>query len=335
MLANIIKLLYVFGLIVVISATPAAAQTALTGIEPQPAADSDANSGYRVVAKVKPVPQPTQKVKPYADWAPSFEGLASYSPTAWFSDCCLPGAAKGQFVAGPKIFWARLDGEARRGVDVAGVQSSVVDFHDHLNFRKNGNVIWSLEAMYQFRPRWGFRYSFMPIRLEATGAPRTSFTFMGQTFTSGVDLHSKWDRFEHRAGLMFNVSRTPASTTSLFAEWHHVHDRLSIGGATATATAVSWDDSKNTLALGLEIDRCLRNYRGNTLAFTCRGSVSFLDDTVGYDAEAALGYLIPIKTGRFGFVKGGYRYQYLKKDLSTQMFGTTLDGAFLQFGFLF
>ena len=158
---------------------------------------------------------------------------------------------------------------------------------------------------------------------------------MGQTFAAGTDVRSKWDHFEHRAGLVFNISRTNNSLTNLFAEWLYVQDKLTIGGITTTAASVTWDDNKSMAVLGLEFDKCLKNYRGNTLTFSGKGGIAFFNDVLGYEAEAALNYMIPIKTGRFGFIKGGYRYAHLKKDKGHQMFTSDMDGAFLQVGFLF
>ncbi|MBI5249907.1 MAG: hypothetical protein HY912_10470 [Desulfomonile tiedjei] len=177
------------------------------------------------------------------------------------------------------------------------------------------------------------RYSFTPIFMDATNFPRTSFNFMGQTFASATEVRSKWEHIEHRAGLYFNVSQSQHSSTNLFADWLHVQDKLSIG--TGVTSAVVWDDTKNMAVTGIEFIRCLKNFHGNTLAFSGKGGIAFLNDTVGYEAEAGLSYMIPIKSGRFGFVKGGYRYSHLKKEKPTEVFGSTIDGAFLQVGFLF
>jgi len=296
---------------------------------------AESNQGVKNIAKVKPAPPAVSKVKPYG-WTSQFEGLSRFNPIAWGPDCYLPSPAKGQFLLGPKVWFARVDGEARRGVDIANVQSSNVDFDDHLGLRKSGNTIWSIEALYQFRPGWGIRYSFTPLRLHATAAPTTAFNFMGQTFAAGTEVRSKWEHYEHRLGLVFNLSRTNNSLTNLYTDWLYVQDKLTVGGVTATtATAVTWDDSKNMAVVGFEFDKCLKNYRGNTLGIGGKAGIAFFNDVIGYEAEAALNYMIPIKTGRFGFIKGGYRYAQLKKDKASQLFMTTMDGPFLQVGFLF
>ncbi len=171
--------------------------------------------------------------------------------------------------------------------------------------------------------------------MDSLGTPKSAFTFAGQTFAAGTQVHSKWERYQHRAGFVFNISRTVGSQTSFFADWLYLQDKLTIGGAGGLGTPVTWDDTKSMAVLGLEFDKCLKNYHGNTLAFSGKGGIAFLSDSIGYEAEASLTYLIPIKTGRFGFVKGGYQYAHLKKDKANEVFGTTIDGPFLQLGFLF
>jgi hypothetical protein len=336
MLGKCVKYLFVLPLLVTVTilSTVAWADSTTTNYDPC--------AGLKPITKVKPVappevPTPPMKVKPWSSLAPNFGALSQYSPLNWGPECCLPAPAKGQFVIGTKAWFARIQGEARRGFDNPTnptFQSTTVNFDEHLGFKKTGNVLWSIEAMYQLRPRWGIRYSFMPLSMEATGTPASPFTFAGTTFATGTALHSKWERYQHRAGIVFNLSRTPSSQTSVFADWMNIQDKLSVNSI-GLGTPVTMDDTKNVAILGLEFDRCLKNYRGNTLAFNGKGGIAFLNDSIGYEAEAALSYLIPIRTGRFGFVKAGYQYAQLKKDKPARMFGTTIDGPFVELGLLF
>ncbi|HMK37600.1 MAG TPA: hypothetical protein VK463_21185 [Desulfomonilaceae bacterium] len=334
MLGKCVKYLFVLPLLATVSILSAVAWADSTSPTYDPCA------GIKPITKVKPAPTapavPTAplKVKPWGGLSQNFEALSQYNPITWGPDCCLPAPAKGQFVFGPKALFARIQGEVKRGVETVATQPSVVSFDDHLGFKKTGNVIWSIEAMYQLRPKWGIRYSFTPLSMEATATPISGFTFGGQTFATGTSLHSKWDRFEHRAGMVFTVSRTPASQTSVFADWMNIQDKLSVSSIGLTAP-VTMQDTKNVAVLGLEFDRCLKNYKGNTLSLNGKGGIAFLSDSIGYEAQASLSYLIPIKTGRFGFVKAGYQYEHLKKEKTTRMFGTTVDGPFVQLGFLF
>lgn len=287
------------------------------------------------ITKVKPSSQ-ILKVKPGGfGFSQGLRGISRFNPMNWGLDCCLPAPAKGQFVVDSRFNFMRVNGEVRHGQAMQGVEASVVNFDDHLGMAKTGNTIWSIDAHYQFQPRWGLRYSFMPIDMDGSKLPVTSFRFGGQTYTGGQRVRSKWERYEHKIGVAFDLKRTTNSVTTLLAEWRYIQERLTVGQTTGTATAVTLDDDKSLAFLGLEFNKCLKNYRGSTLAMSCMGGVSFLDDHIGYDAEASLSYLIPIRRGRFGFIKGGYRYAQLKKDKGYETLSTQMDGAFVSVGFLF
>jgi hypothetical protein len=329
------KYLVILTMFMVICHATASAESTISTYDPSAGASLDPRAEYRAVTKVKPDQPAVSKIRQSPGWAAGFGGLSGYNPIGWGPDCWLPIPAKGQFQIGPRVLFGRVQGEARRGIDATGLQTSIVNFDDHLGFKKTGNVFWSLDALYQFRPRWGIAYSFAPLTMEATHVSEGAFTFMGQAFTAGTSVHSKWERFQHRLGLVFDISRTPNSLTKFFADWLYIQDRLMVGSGLGTASSATWDRTQSAVVLGLEFDKCLKNYRGNTLALKGKGGVAFLDDTVGYEAEAALNYMIPIKTGRFGFVQTGYRWATLKKERTRSMFSTTVDGPFVELGFLF
>lgn len=261
MLRNFIKYLCVLISTVTVLSAAAFADSSQTTYDPCTGA-----SGYKAISKVKPPPTSAPKILKVKPWGISsrFRGLSRYNPINWWSGCCLPMPAKGQFVLGTKVLFARLQGSARSGTDLTGVQTAVVDFNDHLGFNKTGNAFWSIEAQYQIRPRWAIRYSFAPMQMEATNFPTTAFSFRGQTFAAGTPVHSKWERYENRAGIVFTLSRTTYSATNFVMEWLNVQDKLSVGGGTVAAVAM--DDTKNLAFTGLEFEKCLklpRQYLGS------------------------------------------------------------------------
>jgi hypothetical protein len=335
MLGKSTRQMVLLTILVAVSCAVASADSTYSTYDLAAGSQLDSKPEFKTVTKVKPESPTVSKVNPYRGLSSGFGALSGYNPIAWGPECWLPVPAKGQFDVGARVFFPRIRGEVRRGADTTGLSSPLVSFDDQLGFKKNGNVLWSVEAFYQFRPRWGIKYSFMPLTMEATYTPDRGFSFMTQTFAAGTAVHSKWDRFAHRAGLVFDISRTPNSLTKLFAEWLYIQDHLTIGSALGGASTSTWDSHKSVAVIGLEFDKCLKNYRGNTLGLTGRGGIAFLDDSLGYEAEAAINYLIPIKTGRFGYLKAGYRWETLKKERTFSTFSTTMDGAFVQLGFLF
>ncbi len=328
MLGNLVK----YGLLLTFLLTWNAGWVAAQHYDP---CTGDFSAGQRAVSKIRPSSSSVLKVKPQSGLSARFGGLSGFNPISWGADCCLPAAAAKQFVLAPEVWFVRLSGEARKDSQLTFGNASMVDLTEDLNLPRHGNPMWSIKAHYQFAPKWGVHYSFTPMTMEATGVLDRSFDFAGQSFTAGSTVRTKWERSVHTAGLVFNLSRTRNSMASVFGEWRYYQDKLTIASWPAVGTPVVWDDDKNVMALGVQFQKCLKNYKGNTLALGCKGSVVFLDDHWGYDAEAALNYMIPIKRGRFGFVKGGYRYAHLEKDLDRESFSTTMDGAFVEVGFLF
>ncbi len=326
MLGHTFKYLFLLVLLIAATCSSAWAQQGKPGAPPDP------TNKAKPIYKVKPCAPEVFKVKP--DYG--LQGISRFNPFAWGFDCCLPTTAQRQFEAGPRAWFARVQGQVSKGGRIVSFETpSVIDFDDHLGISKSGNVIWSVDARYQFLPRWGLRYSFTPFTTEATKQGTETFTFMGQSFTTGTAIRSRWDRYEHRAGLSFDVTRSANSVTRAYADWLYIQDKLTLRQALGATPSLSWDDDKSLAVLGLELNKCLRNFRGNTLALNCKAGVAFLDDHNGYELEAGLSYIIPIRAGRFGFLKGGYRYAHLKKDRDYELFKTTMDGAFVQAGFIF
>ncbi|MGP8282695.1 MAG: hypothetical protein ACLQT6_08280 [Desulfomonilaceae bacterium] len=297
------------------------------------AASLEASPSYKAISKVKPSEPAITKVRP--GFMSRLEGLSRFNPANWASECILPAPAQGQFTAGPRVWFGKVQGEARRTIGTAAVPGSSVNFHDNLGFGQNSAAIWGFEAKYQLRPRFGLRYSFMPMKMESKYTSPASFTFANQLFASGALIESKLDRFEHRAGVTFNITSNVSSRTSIFAEWMYVQNKLQIGSGVGAISPVVWDDSRSLAVVGAEFDKCLKNFRGNSLNLSCKADIMFLNNCFGFDAETALNYMIPIKTGRFGFVKGGYRYSYFQKDNNKDLFDISIGGPFVQVGFLF
>ncbi|MFC1833488.1 hypothetical protein ACFL2Q_01970 [Thermodesulfobacteriota bacterium] len=321
------KLVNPLGLVLILVVmVPAAAVAAQ-----QPAAQNqkgDLTADKKPIYKVKPSDKRVYKVPPPSRFRGFYLGLG----------CFLPTPRKGQFSGSARGFFPRVRGQiSKGGQTIMGIPRSVVDFDEHLGLTENSQPTWTASAQYQVTPRWALTYSFTPMILEATNTATQSFNFMGNSYSVGTRLRSKWERAEHRAGLTFNVKRTRSTMANAYVEWLYIQDKFSISHAMGgVLPAMTWDDDKGMAVVGLEVKRCLANYSGSSLAIGCKGSLAFLGDHYGYDVEGALSYHIPISSsGRYGFVKGGYRYAHLKKDLDHELWDTTMDGAFVEVGFIF
>jgi len=282
------------------------------------------NSG---VQKVKPAAKRITKVK-----APGrFTAISRFMPFDFGAACYQPVPLRGQALLGARAFFAQERGKVRHGVSLLGTPNEFLEFERDLGIKGYVPVL-TVMGQYQFLPRWGIRYSFTPIDMEGSNLLDRSFTFHGRSFTMGSRIHTKWQRYDHRAGLVYQLSRKPSSVVSAFAEWLHSQTALTLGNEMTAAQLgkARWDDDKNLAVLGIEIEKCFNSFRSSTIGLKCKGSFAFLDNHTGYAAEASLSYIMPFSGGHFGFLRGGYRFSHLEKDLDTEHLTSQLDGGFVE-----
>ncbi len=252
--------------------------------------------------------------------------------------CILPMASPGGWKMDVEAIFARTKGTVRyvRGTyGYSGIAAPDVDLNSNLSLPDHG-VIGAFTAQYHFRPGWSVRYSIMPMAMEATGQPNGTFTFGSlQAFGAGQNVKTKWDRLQQNIGMAYDPIHSSSSKVTVFGEYVRVNERLSVYQVGCCGDAL--DNDLNMAMAGLEFERCLRTSRHcNTLSCECRVGIAFGDDAVGSDISTALRYSIPLRAGRWGFIKGGYRYlSFNKKYSDFKLMDTTMEGGFVQMGFIF
>ena len=282
-------------------------------------------------SKGKPAAKRIVKVK-----APRyFDPVWRYLPFSFGTGGRLAAPRKGQIQIDARVVFARVTGTVQRDIHTTPAFYDVVEFHRDLGL-DDYFPVFKLTAQYQFLPAWGVRYSFTPIEISSSPQLDRSFTFMGYNFISGSQVNTRWERFDHRLGLVYNLVRKPSSVVSAYGQWLHSQVTLSIEDANTAASlgVARFDDDKNLAVLGLEVEKSFTSFRDSAIGLKCKAGVAFLDDHVGYEAEAALSYAIQVSAQSQAFFKGGYRYAQLEKDETTLKTDTTVDGAFIEIGFL-
>jgi len=136
---------------------------------------------------------------------------------------------------------------------------------------------------------------------------------------------------------MYDAVHAHASRISLFADYVRITDRIKTMQMQAGMGGDIMDNDLNMGMAGVEFEKCLQTNRLKaTASIECKASVAFLDDAIGGEAETAIKYSIPMNCGRWGFVKGGYRYlTYKKKSNDARMFDIAMEGGFIQTGLVF
>ncbi len=193
-------------------------------------------------------------------------------------------------------------------------------------------VVGEFGVRYQFRPNWALRYSVLGFELNGSGGTDNLWSGWGQ------GMNSKWTHYYHRLGLMYDAVRTHKAKVSIFADWVHTDDRLSMNSPWSGAYYGAQTYSKNgdSAMVGIELQRSLKSYaNGSALSLDCKAGGMFLDDVEGWDVQGGARYSVPLNCGRWGYAKGGYRYVEIKKSRSDLLFSHALEGGFMEFGFIF
>ena len=283
----------------------------------------------KAITKVKPAKR-IVKCRPVdAGYAPSFlfRGPAT---------CILPFERPKGWSLTAEAVYARTKGKLRfwQGSYYVTTSYEDVDMNSDLSVPDH-NVVGSYAIRYRFSPHWSVRYAIMPISVESGGTANRSFTFGTLNLIStGQSTRVKWERYYHRVGLVYDPIRTLTSRVSVFGEFAKVDDKIQFSQSGSGSTM---NTDMNMAMAGVEMERCLKTTAScSTFSLECKAGVAFGDDGVGSDLSTGLKFSIPLNNGRWGFVKGGYRYvTYKKKYSDAKLIDTCLEGGFVQMGLVF
>lgn len=255
---------------------------------------------------------------------------------AFVPECILPMSRPRGWELMAEALFARTKGHVRyfRGFVTQLFAQDEIDLNSDMGLPDH-SVMGMFGVTYRLQPRWAVRYSIMPFVMDGSGSLGRSFTFGNTTYTAGQPAKVKWEDLYQRVGLVYDPIHTMSSRVSIFGDYVRINDKLSIYQTGCCADIMNTD--LNMAMAGVEFERCLKTTATcSTLSFECSAGVAFGDDAVGSDVSTGLKYSIPMNNGRWGFVKGGYRYLTFKKKYSdARSFDMAMDGGFLQMGFIF
>lgn len=281
------------------------------------------------------------KCRPLTERHPVMDASGGHANTETYghgSECSLPEHPTRGWELTADVFFARTKGKVRFSNGMSWGSSGLddVDLNSDMGLDDHG-VMGSFMAMYKFKPKWALRYSVMPMTMMGSGKAGKSFVFGNTQYTAGQDVSIQWEHLEQRFGLMYDAVHAHTSRISLFADYVRTTDRIKTMQMQAGMGGNIMDNDFNMAMAGVEFEKCLKKtYNKATLSLECMAGAAFLDDAVGMDAETALKYSIPMNNGRWGFVKGGYRYlTYKRRSSDAKMFDIVMEGGFLQMGLVF
>ncbi len=278
---------------------------------------------------------PITKVKP----APQFR------PCSYRPPCILPKPMPRQWEMSTQVLFARTKGTVgwpRYSPYYSYAywgSENTVDLNDDLGLPSNQTWV-QFTAKYQFRPTWAIRYSVLGNQLSGGGWAQRQFQWGPGPYyliAWNQQLSSKWEHQYHRLGLVYDPIKTCSAMVSIFADWVHTDDKINLSCTVCGYwQAPPYSRSTNPMSVGIQFQRCITTApNGGALSFDHKAAAMFLDDVEGWDLEAAMRYSIPLGCGRWGFGKGGYRYVKIRQAQTDILFDNTLDGGFVEMGFIF
>jgi hypothetical protein len=217
---------------------------------------------------------------------------------------------------------------------------NMVDLNDMLQIPAH-KVLLQLSARYQFRWNWGLRYTILTGEIAGGGYNWSNQQFQfgpgyGGYFYYGQNLNSKWEHQYHRLGLVYDAIKTCSTNASVFADWVHTEDKISVSCSYCYNANAIFSKGGDSAMAGFEFRQCLKTApNGGSLSCDNKAGFIFGDDVEGWDLETGLRYAIPVNCGRWGYVKGGYRFIEVKKSQPDFYWKNTIDGGFLEAGFIF
>jgi len=287
--------------------------------------------------------KPIRKVKPAAEIVkcrPAYGVVPTRGalPFGLVTNCVLPITRPQGWELDAEGMFARTKGKARliRGpFGFTPFGGEDVDFNSDMQLPDH-NFVGTFSVRYRFKPQWSVRYSIMPTVFEGSGQPGRSFAW-GTTTQFGFTqtARTKWERLYQRIGMVYDPIRTYSSRVSVFADYVRLNEKVNVVQVGCCGDTL--DNDLNMGMAGLEFEQCLRTGRQcNTLSLECKAGVAFGDEAFGADLSSGLKYSIAMNNGRWGYVRGGYRYLTYKKTYSdVRMIDTAMEGGFLAVGVVF
>lgn len=218
--------------------------------------------------------------------------------------------------------------------------SNEADLNDALGLPAHW-TLWQFTARYQFQPNWGMRYSILPFEISGGRGwwdygSWNWFVFGPLYVTPGQPYNAKWQHQYHRLGLVYDAIKTCSTVLSVFADWVHTEDQVSLNCISCGWSTAIFSKGGDSAIAGLEFQQCIKTApNGGTFSCDYKAGVIFFDDVQGWDIQIGMKYTIPLGCGRWGYAKGGYRFIDIKKSQPDILFNNAIEGGFGEFGFIF
>jgi hypothetical protein len=251
--------------------------------------------------------------------------------------CILPRRMPRQWEISAQAFFPRLSGTVQWPAAINGVPTEEVSITDDLGLPKHP-VLGEYSAYYQINWNWSIYYSIMPISLSATTTANRSFYFGNWApVPIGSQIRTDWNFIYQRLGLMYTAINTCNANLSIYTAWLYNPQEFKV----SCSVCPNWPASKvdrdrQMLMSGIDLKKCIRTLcNGSTLSCDTKASIGYLDNTLVLDIQPGMRFSVPLNCGRWGFVKGGYRWLNFNESRNDLKLNLYLEGGFVEGGLIF
>lgn len=250
-------------------------------------------------------------------------------------DAILPHPGCKQFQLSARLWYAKMNASTQLwGTQPGGLPATELDLNRDLDLSRY-QYIGEYEARCQIRANWGIRFSFMPINYRDNSNPSYPFWWgYLQQYPAFASTLTKWDRYIYRWDLVYDWFHQKHAVSSVYAGYALYDDKLAIS---STSLVYNYSRSKQfgLAYAGASIERVIRNIGQATVSTECKGSIQFLEDYLGWDAQAVGRVYIPMNYGRWGYLEAGWRWIVLERSYPANIDKTSLDGVTGAVGLIF
>lgn len=249
--------------------------------------------------------------------------------------CILPKRMPRQWEFSAQVFWPRLSGTLKWPAMVNGLPATEMDMTDDLGLPKHP-VLGDYSAYYQLNWNWSIFYAIMPIHLTGDTIATRNLDFGVWRINAGMALHTKWDFVYQRVGLMYNAINTCNASLSIYTGWLYNDQKITGYNNICGGMAMPVSRTRNMLISGLELKKCIRTLcNGGTLSCDTKAGIGYLDNTLVLDIQPAMRFSVPLNSGRWGFIRGGYRLLNFYEDRTDLKMNVFMEGGFAEAGLIF
>ena len=198
-------------------------------------------------------------------------------------------------------------------------------------------MLGEYSAYYQINWNWAIYYSIMPISLSGTTIANRSFYLGNWSVAPGNQIHTEWNFIYQRLGLCTPLLTlvTPLYQSTQLGYIIPSNLRFLVPFALIGPPVDLTETDKCLCRVSISENAFGHFVTVGTLSCDTKVSIGYLDNTLALDIQPGMRFSVPLNCGRWGFIKGGYRWLNFDENRNDLKMNVYLEGGFAEAGLIF